>query len=165
MPTPASSPTVSGRARSVVIDPATVQTNIVIFGLAAGAPDAATVVRRAADRGVLVFAFGPRSVRAVTHLDVTREQCERAADILAEAATAATRQPARRRVSRRRLFVLFQEGPDLPSQFVLDVIDRAAGVEDAEVEFVGHRGVFAQQPVLVGAKAVVDVVAVLQVHP
>jgi threonine aldolase len=77
-----------GRCSSVVIDPATVQTNIVIFGLAAGAPDAATVVRRAADRGVLVSAFGPRSVRAVTHLDVTGEQCERAADILAAAASA-----------------------------------------------------------------------------
>jgi threonine aldolase len=79
-----------GQSSRVVIDPATVQTNIVIFGLAAAAPDAATVVRRAADRGVLVFAFGPRSVRVVTHLDVTREQCERAADILVEAATAAT---------------------------------------------------------------------------
>jgi threonine aldolase len=78
----------------VVIDPATVHTNIVIFGLAAGAPDAATVVRRAAERGVLVFAFGPRSVRAVTHLDVTREQCETAANILAEAAAATADAPA-----------------------------------------------------------------------
>jgi threonine aldolase len=73
----------------VVLDPAAVHTNIVIFGLAGDAPDAATVVQRAAARGVLVFAFGPRSVRAVTHLDVSREQCERAADILAEAASPA----------------------------------------------------------------------------
>jgi hypothetical protein len=34
---------------------------------------------------VLVFALGPRMIRAVTHLDVTREQCERAAEVLAEA--------------------------------------------------------------------------------
>jgi threonine aldolase len=33
---------------------------------------------------VLVFAFTPRTVRAVTHLDVSREQCERAAAILAD---------------------------------------------------------------------------------
>jgi threonine aldolase len=71
----------------------------VIFGLAAGAPDAATVVRRAAERGVLVFAFGPRSVRAVTHLDVTREQCATAADILAEAATATADAPAAERAA------------------------------------------------------------------
>ena len=77
-----------GQSSAVIIDAARVQTNIVIFGLAAGAPDAGTVVRRAADGGVLVFAFGPRSVRAVTHLDVTREQCQRAADILADAAAA-----------------------------------------------------------------------------
>jgi hypothetical protein len=31
---------------------------------------------------VLVCAFGPRTVRAVTHLDVTRAQCERAAAVL-----------------------------------------------------------------------------------
>jgi threonine aldolase len=68
-----------------VLDPATVQTNIVILRLAPGAPDAATVVAAARARGVLVVAFGARIVRAVTHLDVTREQCVRAADLLAEA--------------------------------------------------------------------------------
>ena len=35
--------------------------------------------RGARAKGVLVFAFGPRTVRAVTHLDVTREQCVEAA--------------------------------------------------------------------------------------
>ena len=40
--------------------------------------------RRARERGVLVNAFGPRTVRAVTHLDVTRDQCERAATVLVE---------------------------------------------------------------------------------
>jgi threonine aldolase len=68
----------------VILDLATVQTNIVIFGLAPGAPDAATVVSRARERGVLVTAFGRRTVRAVTHLDVTRAQCEQAAGILLE---------------------------------------------------------------------------------
>ena len=35
---------------------------------------------------MLVFAFGPWTVRAVTHLDVSRAQCERAAEILVEVA-------------------------------------------------------------------------------
>ncbi len=67
----------------VILDPSAVQTNIVIFDLAPGGPDAATVVNRARAAGVLVFAFGPRTIRAVTHLDVSRHDCEQAADILA----------------------------------------------------------------------------------
>lgn len=70
----------------VRLDPSTVRTNIVVFGLAPGAPDASTVVARAQAAGVLVVAFGPRIVRAVTHLDVSREQCERAGTVLAEVA-------------------------------------------------------------------------------
>jgi threonine aldolase len=73
-------------APSIALDLGTVQTNIVIFRVTAEAPDAATIVTRARERGVLLFAFGPRTLRAVTHLDVTREQCERAGDVLAEIA-------------------------------------------------------------------------------
>ena len=62
------------------LDPEAVQTNIIVFGLGPDAPDAATVVGRAHAKGVLMFAIGPRSVRAVTHLDVTRADCEQAAD-------------------------------------------------------------------------------------
>jgi threonine aldolase len=69
----------------VRIDLRTAETNILVFGLTQDAPDAATVVTRAKERGLLIFAFGPRTVRAVTHLDVTREQCARAAEILVEA--------------------------------------------------------------------------------
>jgi threonine aldolase len=67
----------------VELDIATVQTNILVFRLRPDAPDAATMVARARERGVLIFAFGPRTVRAVTHLDVSAEQCLRAAEILA----------------------------------------------------------------------------------
>ena len=67
----------------VVLDMATVQTNILVFHLGEEAPDGATIVARAKDQGVLVFAFGPRTIRLVTHLDVTREQCASAAAILA----------------------------------------------------------------------------------
>jgi len=72
--------------RGVDLDLATVQTNIVIFRTADGAPDAATVVARAKEKGVLVGAFAARTVRAVTHLDVTRDQAKRASEVLAAAA-------------------------------------------------------------------------------
>jgi threonine aldolase len=71
-------------SKRIAIDLAAAQSNILVFGLAPDAPDAPTVVARAKDKGVLIFAFGPRTVRAVTHLDVTREQCARAAEILLE---------------------------------------------------------------------------------
>ncbi len=67
---------------AVNLDLATVQTNIVVFHLLPGAPDAATVVARAREAGVLVAAFGPRTVRAVTHLDVSAQQCSDAAERL-----------------------------------------------------------------------------------
>jgi threonine aldolase len=73
-------------SRRIQIDVATVETNIVMFHLAGGAPDADAVVARARERGVLVVAFGSRTVRAVTHFDVSREQCERGADVLASIA-------------------------------------------------------------------------------
>jgi threonine aldolase len=78
-------------SKRVAIDLATAQTNILVFTLKDGAPDAATVVNKARERGVLLFAFGPRTLRAVTHLDVTREQCQRAAEILVELAESAQR--------------------------------------------------------------------------
>ena len=57
----------------VEIDPAAVETNIVLFDV----PDAPGLVRRLADR-VELQAFGPRRVRAVTHLDVSRADVDRA---------------------------------------------------------------------------------------
>jgi threonine aldolase len=72
-------------ATRVDIDLATVQTNIVIFRLPEPLPDAATVVRRAQEQGVLVSAFASRTVRAVTHLNVDAAQCRRAGDVLAQA--------------------------------------------------------------------------------
>ena len=75
--------------RRIVLDPDSVRTNILVFEVTAEAPDAPTIVHRARERGVLIFAFGPRKIRAVTHLDVTRDQCERAGAILAELAEGA----------------------------------------------------------------------------
>ena len=73
-------------SENVILDLATVQTNIIVFHLGPKACDAATFVTRAKEKGVLLFAFGPRTVRAVTHLDVSRDQCERAAEIMFEIA-------------------------------------------------------------------------------
>jgi threonine aldolase len=67
----------------VELDLATVQSNIVIFRMRPSAPDAATIVARAQTEGVLVSAFGVRTARAVTHLDVNTDQCRRAAELLA----------------------------------------------------------------------------------
>jgi threonine aldolase len=71
---------------AILLDLATVQTNILVFDLAPGAPDAAAIVTAARDHGVLINAFGPRRVRVVTHLDVSREQCGHAAGVLARLA-------------------------------------------------------------------------------
>jgi threonine aldolase len=63
----------------VEIDLAAVETNIVLFDV----EDAPGLVRRLADR-VEIQAFGPRRVRAVTHLDVSRSDVDRALEALAD---------------------------------------------------------------------------------
>ena len=57
----------------IELDPATVETNIVIFEV----DDAPGFVERIADR-VELQALGPKRVRAVTHLDVDRDGIDRA---------------------------------------------------------------------------------------
>ena len=55
---------------SVALDPATVETNLVFFDLTR-AIDAPTAVQELLARGVRMGALGPRTIRAVTHLDVS----------------------------------------------------------------------------------------------
>lgn len=64
----------------IVLDPERIQSNIVIFELAAGAPPAADFVAALAGRGVKVGAIGGRRIRAVTHYGVEREDVEVALD-------------------------------------------------------------------------------------
>jgi len=66
----------------VEIDLATVQTNIVIFTLTDGG--AADFVATLKERGVAASAIGTHQVRFVTHLDVSREDCEQAARVSVE---------------------------------------------------------------------------------
>jgi threonine aldolase len=68
----------------VRLDLATVQSNIIVFHLEPGTMDAATLVARARERGVLLNAFNARTVRAVTHLDVSAAQVAQAAAVLAD---------------------------------------------------------------------------------
>ena len=70
--------------RGVKLDLATVQTNIIILNLDSSVPDAVEIAGRAKEGGVLLSIFGPKKLRAVTHLDVSRSQCEKAAEILAK---------------------------------------------------------------------------------
>ena len=72
------------RGDDVELDLATVQTNIVVFRLVErqGVPDAATFVERCRERGVWLNAFGPRTVRAVTHLDISADQVREAAKVM-----------------------------------------------------------------------------------
>lgn len=57
------------------VDPATVETNIVI---AETAEPAADVLARLEARGVRMVAFGPRTIRATTHRDVSDDDVEQA---------------------------------------------------------------------------------------
>jgi threonine aldolase len=66
----------------VEIDLADVETNIVIFKLTGG--DAAGFVAELKRQGVIASAIGPDSVRLVTHCDVSREDCVKAAGIAVE---------------------------------------------------------------------------------
>jgi threonine aldolase len=67
----------------VEIQPKDVETNIVIFRLKArkGAPE---LVARLKKRGILASAYSADAIRLVTHLDVNREACQTAADVLGE---------------------------------------------------------------------------------
>jgi threonine aldolase len=67
----------------VVIDPATVETNIVRFQLAGR--DAASFVEEAYRRGVYLLPSGSSAVRAVFYLDISRSDIDRALSIIAEA--------------------------------------------------------------------------------
>jgi threonine aldolase len=68
----------------IALDPAQVETNIVIFDVTApGLTAAALADRLLAEAGVRLSVMGERRLRAVTHLDVSRKQIESAVDAFA----------------------------------------------------------------------------------
>ena len=59
--------------RGLTLDRSTVETNMVVAHLTGRGADADGLVSALSERGVLISAVGPRSIRAVTHLDVSRD--------------------------------------------------------------------------------------------
>jgi len=71
-----------------LIDPTTVQTNIVGLDLAALPITAAELAQRCRDAGLWISALGPKYARLVTHLDFDDAQCAPAIEILKKALVA-----------------------------------------------------------------------------
>jgi threonine aldolase len=68
-----------------LVDPAAVETNMVMIDLADAALDAAALDAACAVEGVLISPIGPRRVRLVTHLDVDAAGAERALEVIRKA--------------------------------------------------------------------------------
>jgi threonine aldolase len=66
----------------IKIDPEQVVTNIVLFDVASSPMDADTFAERLAPAGVQLIPFGPTTLRAVTHLDVTTVEIDKALEII-----------------------------------------------------------------------------------
>jgi threonine aldolase len=69
------------------VRPLAPETNIVMIDLVRPGDTAETVIPRLAAAGVLVVPFGTKRLRAVTHLDVTRDDIDRAASIISTTLT------------------------------------------------------------------------------
>ena len=67
------------------VRPSVPETNIVMLDLVRDGATSQAVVPQLAQAGVLVVSFGPRRLRAVTHLDVSRREIERAAQVIVTA--------------------------------------------------------------------------------
>jgi threonine aldolase len=67
----------------IVLDPATVQTNIVIFALDRPGLTPQQLAAQLAGQGVWLFAIGGQRLRAVTNYHVTAQDIERAVDAFA----------------------------------------------------------------------------------
>jgi threonine aldolase len=70
------------------IDAAKVQTNILICDISGTGMTSAELSKKLRERGVLANGVGPQAIRFVTHLDVSREQCAKALEILATVCSA-----------------------------------------------------------------------------
>ena len=72
----------------ILIDPAKVQSNIVIFDVAGTGLSPEQISANLKQRGVLMNGINTREMRAVTHYDVDRNGCERAISALAQVVNA-----------------------------------------------------------------------------
>ncbi len=66
----------------IAIDLNTVETNIVIFDITATGRTAADISASLKERGILLNSINDRQMRAVTHYDVSEDDCRQAAAVL-----------------------------------------------------------------------------------
>src|SRR5271157_346047 len=67
----------------IKIHPSNVQTNILICDIGGTGMTSTELSRRLAEHGVLANGVSPQLIRFVTHLDVSREQCAQALEVIA----------------------------------------------------------------------------------
>ncbi len=67
----------------VILDPASIETNLVFFDLAPSAPPAPELAARLLERGIRIGAMDERRMRAVTHLDIAAADIDRALEAMA----------------------------------------------------------------------------------
>ena len=79
------------RIEALDVDPARVRTNIVIVGLARTGLSSSQLAGMLRAEGVLVGTVDDRTIRLLTHLDISRNQVEQAADVLRQVLQAAAR--------------------------------------------------------------------------
>jgi threonine aldolase len=72
----------------VILDPAAVQTNVVVFRLAGGDPACRAWLAAARERGVLCSSLAPGSLRLVTHRHIGPAEVDRALEVFAPIAAA-----------------------------------------------------------------------------
>jgi threonine aldolase len=71
----------------IQIDPSSIRTNIVIFDVSALGITTAELSGELSSKGVIANGVDDRRMRLVTHLDISRVECERAASVLTQVIT------------------------------------------------------------------------------
>jgi threonine aldolase len=66
----------------IAIDPRKVQTNILMCEISGTGLTSYELSQKLAARNILASGFGPQLIRFVTHLDISREQCAQALDVV-----------------------------------------------------------------------------------
>jgi threonine aldolase len=74
----------AGLAGHPAVRPLAPESNIVMLDLVRERDSADGVIPKLAEQGVLVVRFGPKRLRAVTHLDVSEKDVDRAVEVIAE---------------------------------------------------------------------------------
>lgn len=68
----------------LIVEPEHVDSNVVLIDVSKSGFDAATWSKRLGEKGVRLAPIGANMLRALAHLDVTREEMDQAAEIFAE---------------------------------------------------------------------------------